>query len=483
MSAAERSTRWQGVAVAITGRLASMTRDEAVRRLTAVGARYAESPDEQTAVLVVGQWGPPLLPDGRPTAAMRRARQLVDGGHPLRILPEEDFLAELGLTDQRAGIRRLYTSSQLARILSVPGGRVRAWVRHGLIQPVKVLNRLCFFDFQQVASARALLHLGRSGVTPSTLRSSLSELARWLPGAQTALAQLETLQGTGRILVRLEDGRLAEPSGQLQLFGEPTPHESAERVAPPRRRDAGRKASTSMKSSDAPTIAPRSSGTSHGVPASDASTPSSTNPRPDASTIAPTPAAASPTPDVRRRDGGRSIDAPRTAADAEAAAEAASHGPFAPEDGRPPQAWFEAGLLAESDGRLEEALSAYRRARLAGDDDPELVFNMGNTLYALGRRDEAATCFAEATTRDPTYVEAWNNLGNVLADQGRVSDAVRSFRRALVIAPDYADAHYNLAETLAAAGDLTGAREHWKSYLLHDPHGEWAEDVRALLEE
>lgn len=450
--------RWRNLEVAITGRLASMRRDEAVTRLCEAGATYVERPGDETAVLVVGQWGPPLAPDGRPTASLRRARELVDAGQPLRIVPEEDFLAELGLTGSHAGIRRLHTTAQLARMLGVPSSRVRVWVRHGLITPVKTINRLAFFDFPQVASARALVQLSRSGVTPTRLRKSLGELARWLPGAAVSLAQLEALE-QGELLVRLDDGRLAEPDGQLQLAFGQAGDERADDDAALAARDSERAPATADDE----------------LPDDEAA------PEPLRFPVQPAPGATPGLEPGAAAQAAREPAAARDLAPSPAERPAAASGALAATPGE--RTWFERGLLAEAEGRLEEALAAYRRGYASGDDDPELAFNMGNTLYALGRRDEAVASFEEATVRDPTYVEAWNNLANVLAEQGRIAEAVRGFRRALVIAPDYADAHYNLAETLAHGGDLTGAREHWRAYLAAEPDGVWAEDVRARLED
>ena len=45
----------RGVELAITGRLASMRRDEATRRVAEAGGSYAQTPTETTQVLVVGQ--------------------------------------------------------------------------------------------------------------------------------------------------------------------------------------------------------------------------------------------------------------------------------------------------------------------------------------------------------------------------------------------------------------------------------------------
>ena len=210
-------TALHDVELAITGRLASMSRQEAVAAIQADGARYVETPTVQTAVLVVGSDGPPLGKDGRPTKSLRRARELQKIGVDLEIIDEDEFLARLGDPDRQGETRRLYTIAQLSRILGVPTAAIRTWIRADLIQPIRVVKRLCYFEFGQVASARRLRELADSGVTPARIRKSLERIEGWIPGTAPALAQLEVIERGGPVLVRLEDGRLAETNGQLHL--------------------------------------------------------------------------------------------------------------------------------------------------------------------------------------------------------------------------------------------------------------------------
>ena len=219
-----------GQAVAITGRLASMTREEAIRHLVEGGACYAEDVDAATDLLVVGAGGAPLGADGRLTAKLRRA---AEADH-VEVVDEDELLARLGLT---SGADRLYTAEQLGRILGVDRAEVRRWVRAGLLAPARELHRLQWFDFGQVATARALAQLRRDGVSPARLRRSLEQLGRWFDAPEKALAQLEALERSA-LVVRTPEGQLAEPSGQLHMDFEtatppPLPRIRAARPAPP----------------------------------------------------------------------------------------------------------------------------------------------------------------------------------------------------------------------------------------------------------
>ena len=223
MTATSEGTRLEGLAVTITGRLASMSREEAIERVALAGGAYVQAPSEDTALLVIGAGGPPLGEDGRPTQAIEEARRLQAEGADVRMIPEEEFLDLLGLHQRQADLHRHYTTEQLGRILGVPIGLIRAWVRHGLIRPVRTIGRLHWFDFQQVGNARSLLELARSGVTPGRIRKSLEQLSGWMQDTEHSLAQLAALENGGPLLVRLQDGRLAEPSGQLRLAFESPP--------------------------------------------------------------------------------------------------------------------------------------------------------------------------------------------------------------------------------------------------------------------
>src|ERR1700745_2864384 len=92
----------------------------------------------------------------------------------------------------------------------------------GLIQPAETSNGVCRFDFQQVSRAKTLCDLARAGVSAKRLRQSLEQLRKWMPAIGDS--QLAVIERDGEMLVRLEDGQLAEPTGQLHFdFEEAAP--------------------------------------------------------------------------------------------------------------------------------------------------------------------------------------------------------------------------------------------------------------------
>jgi tetratricopeptide (TPR) repeat protein len=100
-------------------------------------------------------------------------------------------------------------------------------MRAGLVQPVETVAGLACFDFRQVAAARSLLALLRSGVSVTRVGRSLRQLRDWLPEADQSLDWLVRLSAAGpRIVVRTPEGHLLEPTGQRLLEFEPVPEVS-----------------------------------------------------------------------------------------------------------------------------------------------------------------------------------------------------------------------------------------------------------------
>ena len=446
--------------VAFAGRLASMTRQEAAARVAAAGGRVVRQPGVNTAYLVVGHGGWPLRADGRPSSNMTRARRLKQQSAPLSIVSETAFLQLLGLTDKVEDLQRLFTTAQLSRILEVPAPEIRAWMRRKLIRPAKVVRRLAWFDFREVAMARALHALTSAGISAARIGRSIRELAQWLPDAQGAhaeamLTQLETSAHSPILSVRLQDGRLADPAGQLLLDFH--------------RETAGSSPGTgAIRSFTAPPAVAETQPAERERPqAADAAEPKLVR---DLAAVL-----------GMAEDGTPSEEPPAGGAEAEAGQVldlSVATGAWA---GAGPDELFQQGVRAEDAGQWQLARHLYEHALAAGEPDPETCFNLGNVLYELDRKRAAARRYLQAVALDAEYVESLNNLGNALAESGWLNEAVRAYRRALQLEPAYADAHGNLAETLVYLGRYAEARLHWTAYLAFDPHSSWANAIHELL--
>jgi superkiller protein 3 len=109
-------------------------------------------------------------------------------------------------------------------------------------------------------------------------------------------------------------------------------------------------------------------------------------------------------------------------------------------------------------------------------------------LRRQGRLDEAVAAFRRGLERAPGDAEAHYDLGNALREQGRCDEAVAAYRRAIELKPDYAEAYCNLGVTLRQQGKFTAAlaalqqghelgsrRPDWPY-----PSARWVEECRRL---
>src|SRR5260370_7359161 len=109
----------KGKKVGLSGRLAALTRAEASAILEAFGGIHVPTVNAQTDFLIVGQEGLPLTKTGSLTPKLQKAKNLQGTGS-LTILSEEEFLDRLDLAGMSGPVQRVYTTSQLSRLLSIP---------------------------------------------------------------------------------------------------------------------------------------------------------------------------------------------------------------------------------------------------------------------------------------------------------------------------------------------------------------------------
>lgn len=206
----------RGQRVALVGKLAGMPRREAQRLVRQQGGVIVEPREASATLIVVGEWDLPVGDLGGDELGLDDAvRQAIDAGQT-SILTESQLWERLNLVEAQQNIRRLYTPAMLADLLGVPVAVIRRWNRKGLIVPAREVQRLPYFDFQEVATAQRLAQLLAAGCSPQSIERKLRELARHLPTVRRPLAQLSIIVQGKQILLRQGDG-LVEPGGQLRF--------------------------------------------------------------------------------------------------------------------------------------------------------------------------------------------------------------------------------------------------------------------------
>ena len=90
---ADPSGTLYGLRVCLTGTLATMTRTEAYQRLAEVGAQAVPGVTKKTDVLVLGMANPRhFTPEMSVSSKQRKAQELLDSGHNIEMIGEDDFL-------------------------------------------------------------------------------------------------------------------------------------------------------------------------------------------------------------------------------------------------------------------------------------------------------------------------------------------------------------------------------------------------------
>jgi len=104
------------------------------------------------------------------------------------------------------------------------------------------------------------------------------------------------------------------------------------------------------------------------------------------------------------------------------------------------------GLALAAVGDDAAAEDCYRRA-IARDNDPQAFNNLGILLRKQGRIAQAIAAYRGAVERNPQFADAWYNLGNAYRSAAGTQEAAASFRRAIEADPQHANA-------LAALGSM-----------------------------
>src|SRR5258706_1181724 len=195
--------------VAFTGKLGSMKRAEAFSLVEKHGGTPRTGVTKATKVLIVGELGWPLLPDGCPSHGFAKAKL-----YGIPIASERRFLTWTGKAT-REHPAKAYSKEQLAALSKVSGDLIDELAMFGLIEPHGNL-----YGFRDLAAARQIASLLTSGVKLSTITQSLAEIRKWLPDAGLANLRLYP-EASDRLLVQHKNGR-TDRKGQFVLPIEPS---------------------------------------------------------------------------------------------------------------------------------------------------------------------------------------------------------------------------------------------------------------------
>ncbi|MGO9170754.1 MAG: tetratricopeptide repeat protein [Rhodomicrobium sp.] len=190
--------------VAFTGMLASMKRAVAFALVKEKGGTPRTGVTKATNVLIVGELGWPLLPDGRFSNSLAKAK-----AYGIPIASERRFLTWTGQAAPEQQTRT-YSKEQLAALSKLSGDLIDQFAMFGLIEP-----RGNLYGFRDMAATRQIASLLASGVRLSTITQSLADIRKWLPDAGLSNLRLYP-EASDRLLVEHGKGR-TDKKGQFVL--------------------------------------------------------------------------------------------------------------------------------------------------------------------------------------------------------------------------------------------------------------------------
>ncbi len=112
-----------------------------------------------------------------------------------------------------------------------------------------------------------------------------------------------------------------------------------------------------------------------------------------------------------------------------------------------PNVWVFLGRSLRLQDKLDEALTAYRKAIELNPQNPYAFNGLGNTLASQENRlDEAIAAYRKAIQIDPKFGFAYTGLGNILYAQNKIPEAIAYYRKAIELDPKDPIPRNNLEE-------------------------------------
>lgn len=414
----------QGRRVALGRRLVVKSRGDWKRLIKQHGGHPIDQLDELTDVLLVSSDD-----DGD---SHRRQNSALPDLDELKVVLEDDLYQMLAPQESDVDLSRLYTPQILAKLLDVPVATIRRWHRRGLINPVHQINKLPYFDFQEIASARRIARWIQSGQSPAAIERQLAVIAQ-TNGDQRPLSQLSIIIEGQNVLLRAGEG-LSAANGQLHFN-----FENDLEPSPPNGQQPQLKIADHADDADDAWDDPSNDSSDH----QQHSLPNVL-------------------PFVRLEDYSVS---------------AISDSDFE----KSPDQFIGWATELEDEGDVESAAEVYRTMALAHGISPDINFRIAELLYQAGDLSAARERYYNAIELDETFVEARASLGCLLVELGQHDLAIAAFKGALQYHRNFADVHFHLARLLDETGKTDDATMHWEAFLELAPKSPWAEEARQRM--
>ncbi|HEY9867354.1 MAG TPA: tetratricopeptide repeat protein [Candidatus Obscuribacterales bacterium] len=144
---------------------------------------------------------------------------------------------------------------------------------------------------------------------------------------------------------------------------------------------------------------------------------------------------------------------------------------------------FNLGKQFLAEGKLEEAITAFRLSIALMPNDSWPYYYLGEALIKKGLVDEAVIAFRRAIELNPNFSWSYHQLGEALSQQNNWTEAIAAYRQAIQISPDHYGTYVLLGKGLIKLGQLDEAITAYRQAIQLSPNEDWLYlDLADLVE-
>jgi Flp pilus assembly protein TadD len=138
------------------------------------------------------------------------------------------------------------------------------------------------------------------------------------------------------------------------------------------------------------------------------------------------------------------------------------------------EAHYALGTALQQQGKLDDAIAAFRQALKYAPNAPEIHNTLGTALRQKGNMEAARPEFLEAARLNKKKSDMQAaifaaNTGRARLKEGSIDAAIERFEAAIKLFPDDAKVHYDLARTFLRKGQKDGAQAEYQKAKELDP--------------
>lgn len=137
---------------------------------------------------------------------------------------------------------------------------------------------------------------------------------------------------------------------------------------------------------------------------------------------------------------------------------------------RSPKLHYARGLTFEAEGKLEDAVNSFKKAREVGPKFIKAHEKLAELYEKLGKSNEMVSVLKEAVKVSPKNPDRQTRLGKALLSEGRVQEAKKAFNQAILQDPDNPDRMTAIGEAYLANGLAQEAEKAFKASIQNNPH-------------